>query len=257
MIQIQNVSKVFNTKDAQFTAVSQVSLNIAQGDVFGIIGFSGAGKSTLLRMINLLEHPDQGDILISGQSLTQLNKKQLLAQRKSIGMIFQHFNLLTNRTALENIELPLEFTGVAKKQRREIALKYLEVVDLLDKKDSYPSQLSGGQKQRVAIARAIATSPKILLCDEPTSAVDPQTKESILRYLAKINQQFGITIIIVTHEMQLIHQICNRVAVMEHGEVVEQFNLNELAQVQPKSIISKILLNEMATTVSQKELKYA
>lgn len=257
MIKIQAVNKVFKTKDSEFSAVQNVSLEIDQGDVFGIIGFSGAGKSTLLRMINLLESPDQGDIQIQGQSLLALNKKQLLALRKSIGMIFQHFNLLTNRTALENIELPLEFSGVARKQRREIALRYLEVVDLLDKKDSYPSQLSGGQKQRVAIARAIVTSPKILLCDEPTSAVDPQTKASILQYLAKINQQFGITIVIVTHEMQLVHQICNRVAVMEQGQLVEQFNLAEPILAAPKSIISKIFLNEIHNVSVQGGIQYA
>ncbi|MDM1342526.1 MULTISPECIES: methionine ABC transporter ATP-binding protein [Acinetobacter] len=251
MIQLQNLNKVFVQKDSQFTAVSDVSLNIHQGDVFGIIGFSGAGKSTLLRMINLLERPNSGDIKIQGDSLLQLSKKQLLEQRKSIGMIFQHFNLLTNRTALENIELPLEFSGVSKAERRKRALECLEIVDLLDKKNAFPSQLSGGQKQRIAIARAIVTQPKILLCDEPTSSVDPQTKESILHYLAKINKQFGITIVIVTHEMQLVHKICNRVAVMEHGQVIEEFDLTQPIGQPVKSIISKLLLNDISTSLKE------
>ncbi|WP_212839211.1 methionine ABC transporter ATP-binding protein [Acinetobacter sp. SFD] len=251
MIQLQDLKKTFIQKDGQFTAVSDVSLNIHQGDVFGIIGFSGAGKSTLLRMINLLERPNTGDIKIEGISLLRLSKKQLLEQRKSIGMIFQHFNLLTNRTALENIELPLEFSGVPKAERHKRALECLEIVDLLDKKDAYPSQLSGGQKQRIAIARAIVTQPKILLCDEPTSAVDPQTKESILHYLSKINKQFGITIVIVTHEMQLVHKICNRVAVMEQGQVIEEFDLNQPIQQPVKSIISKLLLNDVSTSLKE------
>ncbi|OAL78520.1 ABC transporter [Acinetobacter sp. SFB] len=251
MIQLQNLTKIFVQKESQFTAVSDVSLNIHRGDVFGIIGFSGAGKSTLLRMINLLEHPHSGDIKIEGVSLLQLSKKQLLEQRKFIGMIFQHFNLLTNRTALENIELPLEFSGVPKSERHQRALECLKIVDLLDKKDAYPSQLSGGQKQRVAIARAIVTQPKILLCDEPTSAVDPQTKESILHYLSKINQQFDITIVIVTHEMQLVHKICNRVAVMEQGQVIEEFDLTQPIQQPVKSIISKLLLSDISTSLKE------
>lgn len=247
MIQLQNLHKIFVQNGSPFTAVSDVSLTISQGDVFGIIGFSGAGKSTLLRMINLLERPNSGNISIDGISLLTLSKKQLLEQRKSIGMIFQHFNLLTNRTALENIELPLEFSGVAKAERRKQALQCLKIVDLLDKKDAYPSQLSGGQKQRVAIARAIVARPKILLCDEPTSAVDPQTKQTILHYLTKINEQFGITIVIVTHEMQLVHNICNRVAVMEHGQVIEEFNLRQPLKQPVKSIISQMLLADPRT----------
>lgn len=251
MIQLENLNKVFHPKDGPFSAVSNVSLYIHQGDVFGIIGFSGAGKSTLLRMINLLEKPSSGEIRIDGNALLELSRKQLLAQRKSMGMIFQHFNLLTNRTALENIELPLEFSGVSKTERRKRALECLEIVDLSDKKDAFPSQLSGGQKQRIAIARAIVTQPKILLCDEPTSAVDPQTKESILHYLKKINQQFGITIVIVTHEMQLVHKICNRVAVMEQGQVIEEFDLTQPIKQPVKSIISKLLLNDMSNSLKE------
>lgn len=256
MIQIKQVSKFFQTQEGQFTAVNNVNLNIEQGDIYGIIGFSGAGKSTLVRMINLLERPDQGDITIHDQSILSLSQKALLERRKKIGMIFQHFNLLTNRTALENVELPLEFAGVKKAERRERALKALEIVELLDKQNSFPTKLSGGQKQRVAIARAIVTQPEILLCDEPTSAVDPQTKESILAYLQKVNQQLSITIVIVSHEMQLISAICNRVAVMEQGEVVEEFDLTKPVTKTPKSMISKILLNELQPQIQQ-ELSHA
>lgn len=255
VVNISKVDKEFKTNDGKFKAVNQVSLDIKEKDIYGIIGFSGAGKSTLLRMINLLEVPDQGDIQVFNQSLLTLSNKDLLKQRKNIGMIFQHFNLLQNKTALENVELPLEFAGVARKERKRIALECLKIVDLEDKINVYPAKLSGGQKQRVAIARAIASQPKILLCDEPTSAVDPQTKQLILKYLKKINEQLGITIIIVTHEMQLIHDICNRVSVMENGEIVESFDLNEIHQQEPKSLISKILFNEIKHQNSER--KYA
>lgn len=255
VVNISKVDKEFKTNDGKFKAVNQVSLDIKEKDIYGIIGFSGAGKSTLLRMINLLEVPDQGDIQVFNQSLLTLSNKDLLKQRKNIGMIFQHFNLLQNKTALENVELPLEFAGVARKERKKIALECLKIVDLEDKINVYPAKLSGGQKQRVAIARAIASQPKILLCDEPTSAVDPQTKQLILKYLKKINEQLGITIIIVTHEMQLIHDICNRVSVMENGEIVESFDLNEIHQQEPKSLISKILFNEIKHQNSER--KYA
>lgn len=254
-VNISKANKQFNTQDGLFTAVDNVSLEIYEKDIYGIIGFSGAGKSTLLRMMNLLEVPDQGDIEVFGQSLLALSKKDLLQQRKSIGMIFQHFNLLQNKTALENVELPLEFSGVSRKERKKIALECLKIVDLEDKVNAYPAKLSGGQKQRVAIARAIASQPKILLCDEPTSAVDPQTKQTILEYLKKINQQLGITIIIVTHEMQLIHEICNRVSVMENGKIVEFFDLTDIHQQEPKSIISKILFDELRQ--KENERKYA
>jgi len=256
MIKISNLKKVYQTSDVPFIAVNDVSLDIQAKDIYGIIGFSGAGKSTLLRMMNLLEYPDEGTIEISGQPLLKLSNKELLNKRKSIGMIFQHFNLLTNRTAVENVELPLEFAGVNKKERRERALKALEIVDLSDKINNFPAKLSGGQKQRVAIARAIVTHPEILLCDEPTSAVDPQTKESILQYLQKVNEQMGITIVIVSHEMQLISKICNRVAVMENGSVVEEFDLTKPIEQEPKSLISKILFNELTSETQQKELRH-
>lgn len=255
VVDILKVDKEFKTKEGVFKAVDQVLLQVQEKNIYGIIGFSGAGKSTLLRMINLLEVPDQGDIQVFGQSLLSLSKNNLLKQRKSIGMIFQHFNLLQNKTALENVELPLEFSGVGRKERKKIALECLKIVDLEDKVNAYPAKLSGGQKQRVAIARAIASQPRILLCDEPTSAVDPQTKQTILEYLKKINEQLGITIIIVTHEMQLIHEICNRVSVMENGKIVESFDLTDINQQEPKSLISKILFNELKQ--KNNERKYA
>src|SRR5690606_38460092 len=244
-VDILNVEKEFKTKDGGFKAVNNVSMKVFEGDIYGVIGFSGAGKSTLLRMINLLEKPDSGNINIFEKSLLSLSNKELLKERKNIGMIFQHFNLLQNKTAIENVELPLEFAGIPKNERKKIALESLKVVDLEDKKKSYPSKLSGGQKQRVAIARATALQPKILLCDEPTSAVDPQTKQTILNYLKKVNQDLGITIVIVTHEMQLIKEICNKVSVMENGEIVESFDLNKLENIEPKSLISKILFNDI------------
>ena len=243
MISLKNVSKKFTTFDGEFQAVSPVSLEIKQGDVYGIIGFSGAGKSTLLRLINLLERPDSGEIIVDGEKMVPMTRKELLLKRKSIGMIFQHFNLLTNRTVFENVSFPLELAGISKKERKNRILECLETVDLLDKVNAYPAKLSGGQKQRVAIARAIATQPKILLCDEPTSAVDPQTKESILQYLQSINQKLGITIVIVTHEMNVVKQICNQVAVMESGKIVEKINM-ESKDFIPKSVISRILFSE-------------
>lgn len=244
MINLHNVSKKFQTKDGEFQAVSSVSLEIEEGDIYGIIGFSGAGKSTLLRMVNLLEQPDSGEITVNGENILALPRKELLKKRKSIGMIFQHFNLLTNRTVFDNVALPLELAGVSRKERRARVLECLETVDLLDKANEYPAKLSGGQKQRVAIARAITTQPQVLLCDEPTSAVDPQTKEIILDYLKRIREELGITIVIVTHEMNVVKRICNKVAVMEHGKAVESFQLEDLENLQPKSAISRILVNE-------------
>jgi len=243
MISLKDINKKFETPDGVLDAVSSVNLEVHAEDIYGIIGFSGAGKSTLLRMINLLEKPDAGEIIVDGENMVSLTRKELLLKRKSIGMIFQHFNLLTNRTVAENVGFPLELSGVSKNDRKKRILECLETVDMLDKINSYPAKLSGGQKQRVAIARAIATQPKVLLCDEPTSAVDPQTKETILQYLQKINQELGITIVIVTHEMSVVKRICNKVAVMEQGKIVEKFNMSD-TNIKPKSVISKILFSE-------------
>lgn len=243
MISLKSLNKKYKTPDGEFQAVSSVSLEVQKGEVYGIIGFSGAGKSTLLRMINLLEQPDSGEIMVDGENIMSLSRKELLLKRKSIGMIFQQFNLLTNRTVYDNVSFPLELAGIRKNERKERIIECLKTVDMLGKKNSYPAKLSGGQKQRVAIARAIATQPKVLLCDEPTSAVDPQTKESILQYLEKINLELGITIVIVTHEMNVVKRICNKVAVMESGKIVEKFNMSN-PNLTPKSVISKILFNE-------------
>ena len=251
MINIRNVDKKFQTPDGEFNAVSSVSLDINEGDIYGVIGFSGAGKSTLLRMINLLEQPDSGEIIVDGENMLSMSRKKLLQKRKTIGMIFQHFNLLTNRTVLDNVSFPLELAGASRTERKERALECLKTVDLLDKVNAYPATLSGGQKQRVAIARAITTQPKVLLCDEPTSAVDPQTKETILDYLKTINEALGITIVIVTHEMNVVNKICNKVAVMEQGKVVETFNLEENKDIKPKSVISKILFNESKESIQK------
>ena len=220
-IEIAHLSKVFGSGPQQVSALQDVSLEIEKGEIFGIIGLSGAGKSTLVRCINLLERPESGEILFDGQNLMTLSPRQLRLQRRKIAMIFQSFNLLEQRTALDNIRFPLELAGVSRKEAKEKALHLLKTVGLPDKADAYPAQLSGGQKQRVAIARALASDPEVLLCDEATSALDPQTTESILALLQRINRERGITVILITHQMSVIEQICHRVAILDHGEVAE------------------------------------
>ncbi len=224
MIALQHVSKVFagSDKTKQVHAVDDVSLTIQNGDIFGIIGFSGAGKSTLVRCINLLERPTSGSVEVDGQELTRMSAKELRQARKKIGMIFQHFNLMPSRTIFGNVAYPLRGSGLSKEEIREKVHSLLELVGIADKENAYPSQLSGGQKQRVAIARALANDPKILLCDEATSALDPQTTKAILSLLHHLNQTLGITIVVITHEMAVVKEICNRVAVMDHGKVVEE-----------------------------------
>ena len=221
IIQITHLSKTFGTGNSQVAALQDVSLNVKQGEIFGIIGLSGAGKSTLVRCINLLERPENGHILFHGQDLMDLKEKQLRQQRRKIAMIFQSFNLLDQRTALENICFPMELAGVKRKEAVKRASELLETVGLPDKADAYPVQLSGGQKQRIAIARALASDPEVLLCDEATSALDPQTTESILALLQKINRERGITVILITHQMSVIEQICHRVAILDHGALAE------------------------------------
>ncbi len=221
LIEIAHLSKAFGSGQQQVSALLDVSLEIEKGEIFGIIGLSGAGKSTLVRCINLLERPESGQILFDGQNLMTLNPKQLRLQRRKISMIFQSFNLLEQRTALDNICFPLELAGVNRKAAKAKALELLETVGLPDKANAYPVQLSGGQKQRIAIARALASDPEVLLCDEATSALDPQTTESILALLQKINKERGITVILITHQMAVIEQICHRVAILDHGEVAE------------------------------------
>lgn len=243
MISLNNLSKKFSTTEGDFQAVSSVSLEIEKGEIYGIIGFSGAGKSTLLRMINLIERPDVGSVIVDGEDLTSLSKKDLLKKRLSMGMIFQHFNLLSNRTVSDNISFPLEIAGVPKEKRKKRVVECLDIVGLSDKANAYPAMLSGGQKQRVGIARALATEPSVLLCDEPTSALDPQTTENILEFLREINEKLGITIIIVTHEMEVIKSICHKVSVMENGRVVETITLEE-SQFAPKSNIAQFLFKK-------------
>lgn len=221
IIEIKNLSKTFGTGEEQVAALSDVSLSVRQGEIFGIIGLSGAGKSTLVRCMNLLERPEEGNVLFYGSDLTGLNDKQLRKQRRKISMIFQSFNLLEQRTSLDNICFPLELAGVSRKEARRRAMELLETVGLPDKAGAYPSQLSGGQKQRIAIARALASDPEVLLCDEATSALDPKTTRAILSLLQNINKERGITVIIITHDMSVIEQICHRVAILDAGHVAE------------------------------------
>lgn len=222
MIELKNVCKTYASSGQIIEAVKNVTLTINDGDIFGIIGFSGAGKSTLVRCINLLECPTSGQVLIDGKDITQFSAKELRTARKKIGMIFQHFNLMPSRTVLDNVIYALHGSGLTRTQMHEKALKLLELVEIADKANVYPSNLSGGQKQRVAIARALANDPKILLCDEATSALDPQTTKQILALLKKLNADFGITIVLITHEMAAVKEICNRTAVMDHGSVIEE-----------------------------------
>lgn len=242
-ILIQDVSKTFETKDGSVQALKHVSLSIETGDIYGIIGMSGAGKSTLVRCMNFLEVPSEGKVLIDGKSLSEFSPKELRKEREKIGMIFQHFNLLMQKNVLENVCFPLYIQGKKKAEARAKALELLEIVGLADRAKTYPAQLSGGQKQRVAIARALASDPQILLCDEATSALDPQTTSSILELLQDINQKFGITIVIITHQMSVVREICTHVAIMKDGEVKEQGLVEEIFS-HPKSQVAKELISK-------------
>lgn len=222
MIRLENVSKTFTDSNKEVHAVNNVSLTINDGDIFGIIGFSGAGKSTLVRCINLLEKPTEGKVFVDDAEITALSGKELRKARKKIGMIFQHFNLMPSRTIFGNVAYPLRGSGLSKEEIKEKVHHLLELVGISEKENAFPSQLSGGQKQRVAIARALANDPNILLCDEATSALDPQMTKSILNLLQQLNQTLGITVVVITHEMAVVKEICNRVAVMDHGDVVEE-----------------------------------
>ena len=242
-ILIQDVSKTFTTKDGNVQALKNVSLSIESGDIYGIIGLSGAGQSTLVRCMNFLEVPSEGKVLIDGKSLSEFSPKELRKEREKIGMIFQHFNLLMQKNVLENVCFPLYIQGKKKAEARAKALELLEIVGLADRAKAYPAQLSGGQKQRVAIARALASDPQILLCDEATSALDPQTTSSILELLQDINQKFGITIVIITHQMSVVREICTHVAIMKDGEVKEQGLVEEIFS-HPKSQVAKELISK-------------
>ncbi|MBP5231507.1 MAG: ATP-binding cassette domain-containing protein [Clostridia bacterium] len=241
MIEIQHLTKVFNDTDPPTTVLSDVSLTVADGEIFGIIGLSGAGKSTLVRCINLLETPTEGKVLIDGKDLTAMSRKDLLRTRRDIGMIFQSFNLFSQRSVRKNILYPLEISGTDRKEAAERAEELLRLVGLEGRGDAYPSQLSGGQKQRVAIARALATRPRYLLCDEATSALDPTTTASILDLLKEINRSMGVTVLIITHEMRVIDQICDRVAVIDRSRIAEVGRVTDVFS-SPKSEIARQLI---------------
>ncbi|MBX3709709.1 MAG: ATP-binding cassette domain-containing protein [Gammaproteobacteria bacterium] len=238
MIEFKKINKEYMVNNKIVHALQDIDLSINRGEIFGIIGLSGAGKSTLLRTVNLLEKPTSGQVYVDEIDLTQLSKKQLKQQRKNIGMIFQHFNLLKSRTAFENIALPLELLGQPKDKIKHDVHILLELVQLVEHKNHYPEQLSGGQQQRVAIARALATQPRILLCDEPTSALDPLSTSSILHLLKEINQKLSVTILLITHEMDVIKQICHRAGVLDKGYLIEQSSVTELFS-NPKSSVVK------------------
>ena len=252
IIEVRGLSKTFVTKDASVEALQDINLSIQKGDIYGIIGMSGAGKSTLVRCLNFLERPTKGTVEIEGRDLSALWEKELRAQRAEIAMIFQHFNLLMQKNVIDNICFPLLYAGVSKKDggrkgtmskkdARKRAEELLEIVGLSEKAKAYPSQLSGGQKQRVAIARALAANPKILLCDEATSALDPQTTQSILQLLKQINREFGITIVIITHEMSVVREICSHVAIIGDGRLVEQGRVADIFS-HPKTKEAKELI---------------
>lgn len=241
MIHLQNIYKTFDVKGSPLTVLNDVSLDIKKGEIFGVIGASGAGKSTLIRCVNLLERPISGQVLVDGVDLMQLNEADLIQARRQIGMIFQHFNLLHSRTAFENIALALELSKTPKAQIHNKVNELLQLVGLADKANSYPANLSGGQKQRVAIARALACDPKVLLCDEATSALDPATTQAILTLLQEINQRLGITILLITHEMDVVKRICHRVAVMDKGKMVEQDSVSRLFS-EPKTALAQAFI---------------
>ena len=241
IIQIQNVTKTFVGKDNQVEALKGISLDIQKGDIYGIIGMSGAGKSTLVRCLNFLERPTTGTVLVEGQDLSALSEKELRSVRKNIAMIFQHFNLLMQRNVIDNVCFPMEIAGVSRAKAKQRAMELLEIVGLKEKAESYPSQLSGGQKQRVAIARALANNPKILLCDEATSALDPTTTKSILKLLQDINREYGITIVIITHEMAVVQEICSHVAIIDGGVLAEHGTVEDVFS-RPQSQAAKKLV---------------
>lgn len=248
MIRFEHVSKTFQTKNGPFDALKDVSFEIEKGDIYGVIGYSGAGKSTLIRMVNALETPTSGNVWVEGKDIGTLNQKELRNLRKGIGMIFQQFNLLESKTIYDNVAIALKLNGVSKKDIEKRVTELLDFVELSDKKYSYPGQLSGGQKQRVGIARALANNPSILLCDEATSALDPKTTDSILELLKKINEMLHITIVIITHEMNVIQKICNKVAVMDYGQVVETGSVIQVFS-NPQSDIAKRFVGNLIRDV--------
>lgn len=255
MIEFHQVSKVFESNGNKIEALKDINLTIDKGDIFGVIGFSGAGKSTLLRTINLLEYPTSGEVLVKGKNLTKLSKYEIREAKKDIGMIFQHFNLIHSKTVFHNVAMPLLLSGYNKKSVEEEVYEILRFVGLEEKAKNYPDQLSGGQKQRVGIARALITNPSILLCDEATSALDPETTKSILKLLKRINEEYHITILIITHEMEVIKEICNRIAVMEDGQIIETGNVFDVF-ANPKTettrnFVKSVIRDEVPQSVYQ------
>ena len=241
MIELKNLSKHFETADGSVDALRHINLTVQDGDIYGIIGMSGAGKSTLVRCINMLEKPTEGSVIWNGRDLGTMSEKELRAMRRRITMIFQSFNLLMQRTCIKNVTLPLRLSGMNKNEAEKRGMELLDLVGLPDKANSYPAQLSGGQQQRVAIARALATDPEVLLCDEATSALDPKTTHAILELIREINKKLGITVIVITHQMSVVQEICNRVAILEHGEVVEEGDVSEVFS-NPKANATKNLI---------------
>ncbi|MGV2621057.1 UNVERIFIED_CONTAM: methionine ABC transporter ATP-binding protein [Halobacillus marinus] len=253
MIQFENVSKVYQHEGKELRAVDRVDLTIHKGEIFGVIGFSGAGKSTLVRLVNLLERPTEGRVVVNGEDLTKLSKPDLRTVRKRIGMIFQHFNLLESKTVHHNVAFPLSLVGTPKKEIDKRVKEILAFVGLSEKANHYPDQLSGGQKQRVGIARALATSPDILLCDEATSALDPETTKSILELLKKVRDEYGITILMITHEMNVVREVCDRIAVMENGRVMESGSIFDLfsnpQHPTTKNFVRTVMENDIPASI--------
>ena len=258
MIELQHIDKIYHTSSGDLHALKDINLTINEGEIFGIIGLSGAGKSTLVRCINMLEKPTSGKVIVDGQEMTALGEEQLRKARQNIGMIFQHFNLLSSRTVFGNIAFPLEIQGLDKAAIQKKVEPLLDLVGLKDRADHYPSQLSGGQKQRVGIARALASDPKVLLCDEATSALDPQTTESILNLLRDINKRLHITIVMITHQMNVVKEICDRVAVIENGEIIEQGSMVDIftnpQKATTKEFVASIQHNDLPDFVRKLDI---
>ena len=255
MIKLNNITKIFTLPDKKLTALDNVSLHVPKGQICGVIGASGAGKSTLIRCVNLLERPTHGAVLIDDVDLTQLSDAKLVKTRRQIGMIFQHFNLLTSRTVFENVALPLELENKSKAEIQEKTTALLALVGLSDKHNVYPANLSGGQKQRVAIARALASDPKVLLCDEATSALDPATTQSILKLLKEINRTLGITILLITHEMEVVKRICDQVAVIDKGRLIEQGTVSEIFSNPKTELAQEFISSTFHITLPEEYLE--
>ena len=255
MIKLNNITKIFTLPDKKLTALDNVSLHVPKGQICGVIGASGAGKSTLIRCVNLLERPTHGAGIIDDVDLTQLSDAELVKTRRQIGMIFQHFNLLTSRTVFENVALPLELENKSKAEIQEKTTALLALVGLSDKHNVYPANLSGGQKQRVAIARALASDPKVLLCDEATSALDPATTQSILKLLKEINRTLGITILLITHEMEVVKRICDQVAVIDKGRLIEQGTVSEIFSNPKTELAQEFISSTFHITLPEEYLE--